>query len=148
VNNYTPSNMASSSLYFENNLASISSHPAGYVQLTYQANEYTLEELRIVLGHVGDLLRRYRWHMLLENHQQLVSLSAGQQGMMLQYLQRQTSSLNRPLCVATVLAQNVFVRLAVAALRHKLQTTNTAINYRSFSDTVTASSWMLQVGGS
>jgi hypothetical protein len=147
LNTYIPLHMSLATLYFENSLASISAHPAGYAQLTYHAGKCTLEDLRVVLGHTGDLLRRYQWHLLLEDHRQLALLTAEQQEIILQYWQQQKNSLGRPLCVATVLAQNVFARLSVAALRHELQATN--INYRSFSDTATASSWiLLQVGRS
>jgi hypothetical protein len=139
--------MSRSTLYFENNLASISSYPSGYVQLTYHANTPTLEDLRTVLGHTGDLLRQRRWHMLLEDHRQLVSLPAEQQEMMVRYWQQQPRLPGRPLSVATVLAQNVFARLSIATLRHELRTTG--INYRSFGDPAAASSWILmQIGRS
>jgi len=139
--------MPLSTLYFENDLASISSHLSGYVQLTYHPNKYTLEDLRTVLRHTGDLLLQHQWHMLLEDHRQLVLLTAEQQGMMVRYWQQQTRLLNRPLCVATVLAQNVFARLSIAALQHELRATG--INYRSFGDSAAASSWILmQIGRS
>ncbi|MGI4738102.1 MAG: hypothetical protein ACRYG7_23280 [Janthinobacterium lividum] len=139
--------MSLSTPYFENNLASISANPAGYAHLTYHANSCTLNDLQTVLGHTGDLLLHHRWHMLLEDHRQLLSLTAEQQGIMVRYWQQQTRLLGRPLCVATVLARNVFARLSVAALRHELQTTD--INYRSFSDPAAASSWILiQIGRS
>ena len=128
-------------LYFENNMATISVHPAGYAQLTYHAGKSTSDDLEAILKHTGDLLWRYRWHMLLEDHQQLGSLTAEQQEMMRQYWQKQTGLLGRPLCVATVMAQSVFVRLSIASLRHELQTTD--IKYYSFKDTAAANSWML-----
>jgi hypothetical protein len=132
--------MSKPALYFENNLASISSHPAGYVQLTYHAGKCVVEDLEAALQHTGDLLQRHRWTRLLEDQQQLVPLTAEQQQVMSGYWQRQTHVLGHSLCVATVLAQNVFSRLATATLRHKLQTAD--INYRLFDDASTANSWL------
>lgn len=132
--------MSPSTLYFENNLASISSHPTGYAQLTYHAGKCALEDLEAVLQHTGNLLQRRRWSRLLEDQQQLVPLTAEQQQVVSEYWQRQTHVLGHSLCVATVLAQNVFARLATATLRHELQTVD--ISYRLFDDAPTANSWL------
>lgn len=132
--------MSKSALYFENNLASISSHPTGYVQLSYHAGKHAQEDLQAVLQHTGDLLKRRRWSRLLEDQQKLVPLTAEEQQMMSGYWQRQTHVLGHSLSVATVLAQNVFSRLATATLHHKLQTAD--INYRLFDDASAADSWL------
>jgi hypothetical protein len=121
--------MSSATLYFENNLASVSSHPAGYVQLTYHAGECALQDLQVVLQHTGDLLQRRRWFRLLEDQHQLVPLTVEGQEV-----------LGHPLCVAVVLAKNVFTRLAAATLRHDLQAAD--IRYRLFHDAPTADSWL------
>jgi hypothetical protein len=132
--------MSSATLYFENNLASVSSHPAGYVQLTYHAGECALQDLQVVLQHTGDLLQRRRWFRLLEDQHQLVPLTVEGQEVMAGYWQQQTHVLGHPLCVAVVLAKNVFTRLAAATLRHDLQAAD--IRYRLFHDAPTADSWL------
>jgi hypothetical protein len=127
-------------LYFENDLASVSSHPTGYVQLTYHAGKCVLEDLQAVLQHTGNLLERRQWFRLLEDQQQLALLTASEQQVISGYWQRQTHVLGRSLCVATVLPQNVFARLSTATLRHELRTVD--ISYRLFSDASAADSWL------
>lgn len=137
--------MPRSTLYFENCLATISAHPADYVHLIYHPGQHTLTDLQIVLHHTGDLLLRRRWHRLLEDQQQLAQLPGESQQVATAYWQRQTPSLAQSLCVATVLAQDVFARLAAATLRHKLRSTD--INYRLFSDSAAANAWLQQQEG-
>jgi hypothetical protein len=127
-------------LYFENNLASVSSHPSGYVQLIYHPGKCDLKDLQVVLQHTGNLLQRRQWSRLLEDQQQLELLTAGEQQVISGYWQRQTHVLGHSLCVATVLPQNVFARLATATLRHELRTVD--INYRLFNEASAADSWL------
>lgn len=137
--------MSHFTLYFENSLASISTHTAAYVQLTYHAGTCTEENLREVLQHTGNLLQRRRWHRLLEDQQQLPPLSTEQQLMITRYWKQQMPHLPYSLCVAAVQAQNVFARLAAASLRHALRAA--AIDYNAFDTLEAASSWLQTQAG-
>lgn len=137
--------MSRPTLYFENGLATISANPADYVHLTYHPGQHSLEDLQAVLHHTGDLLARRCWHRLLEDQRQLTQLTGESQQAATTYWQRQTPCLAQPLCVATVLAQDVFARLAAATLRHELRSTD--INYCLFKDSVAANAWLQRQEG-
>jgi hypothetical protein len=132
--------MSTSTLYFENGVASVSIDRDACVHLTYYTGKHMAEDLLEVLQHTGYLLQRRQWHWLLEDQRRLTPLTTEQQLVVARYWQGQARHLSQPLCVAVVQAQNVFARLTAAALRHSLQAA--PITYSLFADMEAASTWL------
>lgn len=132
--------MAQSTLYFENNLATISEHPDGYVVFVYRKAKRNVADLKAVLTHTRNLLYRRRWHRILADQRLMEAITPEESAFVAEFWQQETQVLGHGICVASVLAQDVFARLAAAQLRTELGTAH--VGYRVFDDEATASAWL------
>ena len=132
--------MSQSKLYFENALATISEHSEGYAVFTYHAGKRQLSDLQAVLTHTGNLLLRRQWHRILGDQRLMAATTPEESALIAAYWQQQTHVLGHGICVASILAQDVFARLAATQLRAGLKEVN--VGYRVFDDEIRANAWL------
>lgn len=134
--------MLTSTFYFSNALATIRVHPSEYVHFTYQAGTRESQDVQAVLTHTGELLVNRQWHRLLNDQRLMTPFTSEERTQVFEYWQQQTRRLGYGLCVASILAQDVFSRLAATQLRHELKEAN--LSYRVFDEEKEAIAWLLQ----
>ncbi|MGI4740749.1 MAG: hypothetical protein ACRYG7_36740 [Janthinobacterium lividum] len=132
--------MVKPTIYFENAVATITECPDGYAIFKYRAGPRKLSDFQAVMTHLSNLLRTRKWHRILGDQRLMTPTTAEENEFITAYWQQQTQVLGHGLCVATVLAQDVFARLAATQLRADLKTAN--IGYRVFDEETQAGIWL------
>ena len=132
--------MITPTIYFENATATITECLDGYAIFTYRAGPRKLSDFQAVMTHLGNLLRTRKWHRILGDQRLMMPATAEENEFITAYWQQQTQVLGYGLCAATVLAQDVFARLAATQLRADLKAVN--IGYRVFDDEIQAGLWL------
>ncbi len=128
--------------YFENALATVSEHPDDYVVFTYRAGEHNLTDLQQALTYTGNLLYQREWHRVLLDQRLMTTLTPTERAVIAAYWLEQTQPDGYGICVASILAQDVFARLSATQLRAEMQEANVA--YNLFADELSASAWLRQ----
>ena len=127
-------------LYFENKIATIAAHPDGYVLFTYQPGKRKPEQLQEVLRHMADLLEARGWHRILNDQRQLEPFTVEETAQAHTFWQQRTQQLGHGLCLASVLAHDVFARLAATSMRQELR--DVGLGYRLFDNIPEAGAWL------
>jgi hypothetical protein len=132
--------LLASALHFENAAGQVSTHPAGYVLLTYKPGPRTLPDLQALITRIGLLLLRNGWHRILGDQRLMAPLSLEENAWLVEFWQAYTQQRPGRIYVAVVHPQDVFARLAVSQLRQNIGVADLA--YRSFADEASAIAWL------
>lgn len=127
-------------LYYENAMARLYAHPAGYALLRYHPGLRTLADVQGILTHTGRLLQGRNWQQMLSDQRQLPPFSEQEQALITQFWRTRHQAYGS-VTGAVVVAQDVFTRLSFSRIRHEAQT---ALRYRLFEQEADAHAWLTQ----
>ena len=130
-------------IYFENNVATVCEHPAGYVVFTYKPGKRAFAELQAVLTHLGNLLRRRDWYRILGDQRAMSPFTEQENAWIVDYWLDVTRQRPGGLYAAVLLAEDVFARLAATQLR--FENKQAALTYRLFENEAEAAAWLRQL---
>ena len=136
--------MTAPKLYFENDIATISEHPDGYVFFACRPGKRTAAQLQEALRHTASLLQARGWHRVLNDQRLLAPFTPEETAQALAFWQQRTRLLGHGVYLASVLANTIFARIAATSWREQLH--EVGLRYALFENEETASAWLrLQV---
>ncbi len=131
---------ASLPIYFENAVAQLREHPAGYVVFEYKPGKRQFAEFQAVLTHLSNLLRRRDWYKILGDQRRMSPFTEQENAWVVNYWLDVTRQRPGGIYAAVLLADDVFARLAATQLRHENK--EAALTYRLFDDQQEADTWL------
>ena len=129
-------------LYFRNEVATIEEHANGYALLTYHPGSRQWEQAQAILVQLAQLLALRGWFRVLLNQQRMQAFKPREAIQVAAFWQQRTQQWGHGICVACILAQDMFARITATAMRQELQ--GAGIIYTFFEDAHQAGSWLGQ----
>ena len=130
-------------IYFKNNAGCVWEEPKGYVRLDYNPGIREEAQLRALLTHARQALRRHSWSKMLINQHQMSGFTPSEEKWMVEEWLPQAVQEDGYRYGAILVAHNVFARLATANL--VLSSRQLGHLYRNFEGDEEAVAWLLSV---
>lgn len=127
---------------FENASARVQEHPAGYVHFTYRPGRRTLDQLEAALTQAASLLEARYWHRILNDQRQVAPFTKAEMAQAHDFWRQRTRQWGHGLWVASILANNLFARIAATTARQRLR--QAGVRYQLFEDELPARAWLHQ----
>lgn len=132
-------------LYFENAAVRVLEHPIGFAIFQYKLGPRAFTDLESALVHVNNLLHRRQWYRVLNDQRQMVPFSEEEITHVSEFWRTHLNHYHQGICVAVLMAHDVFARLAASQMRHYHQTVALTITYRLFEDEAEAAVWLREL---
>lgn len=126
--------------YFQNEIATIEEHALGYALLAYHAGPRQLAQVQAVLLHLATLLETRGWYRVLNQQQRMQAFTRRETAAIAAFWHQRTQQWGHGLYVASVLAHEVFARIAATTMRQELQ--RAGLVYRLFETEAQAGAWL------
>lgn len=127
-------------LYFQNQAARILEDPAGFLRVTWSAQERDELAFRAVFNHMVQALQRHGWSRILVDQRQMRAFSTTEQQWIVQEWLPRAVREGGYRFGGVVVAEDVFTRLATAFITTSVH--NLPLVYRTFPDEASAVSWL------
>ncbi|MGI4874717.1 MAG: hypothetical protein ACRYFX_26475 [Janthinobacterium lividum] len=133
------------SVYFENAVARIFEHPAGYAIFHYHPGVRKFTDFQAALTHLGNLLRCNNWRCILGDQRLMTPFTDEENAWIVDYWLAHGRQQPGGIYAAVLLPNDVFARLAATQLRHEAKAAS--LTYRLFDQEADAVAWLVGVMG-